>query len=385
MSLVIDKKSFGEIVSEYKESPQDLNAIINSGIDLNIPDKHGDLLLNQVLGGELNDRVPILLAKGANPLAKDAYGKNAFFSTVETGFWELFCTHCQVDLLSQSTETYEGNSLIEHIIVSYFSDSSLPAVTYLLDRGMPANLSPNFFDENYERDPSIVGFFFDRGILPVNGKEGDTRSPLMKALFKHKLPLAGILLRNGATLDSLSFNQLISVMEASSYEEVKTVLLLPLVYQRLEQPINGWTRGHLAAAFDMVPELQTILEKDTSWVNSPIDPMGRTPLHLAYSEIVVFLLLMNGANPNSKDENGKLPWSTADLIPPMLEIFRQPISKEEKITLLENAIKELLTTFQARLQQVNGVTVIKYIQLEIPRIIAFQKFVKQMSVVTNKL
>ena len=90
---------------------------------------------------------------------------------------------------------------------------------------------------------------------------------------------------------------------------VRLMLEIPEVDVNLKNPKYGLAAIHFAARFDEYDVMQALLESGKCDVNIQ-DNAGKTALHYANeakSTDIITLLLKNKANPNIKDNEGKLP------------------------------------------------------------------------------
>ena len=90
---------------------------------------------------------------------------------------------------------------------------------------------------------------------------------------------------------------------------VRLMLEIPQVDVNLKNPKYGLAAIHFAARFDEYEVMQALLESGKCDINIQ-DNAGKTALHYANeakSTDIITLLLKNKANPNIKDNEGKLP------------------------------------------------------------------------------
>jgi ankyrin repeat protein len=265
-----------------------LQAMLAGGASANHKDPRGLTPLMYAAAVGSADAMKVLIEKGA-----DVNAKNAFDSTAL--MWSVTDIHKVRMLLDRGADvnavSKQGHTAL---LLAAMSDGSAPIVRLLIDKGADVKAVDNnkmngLLAASFANDLESVYIFIDAG-LDVNSKDIAGQTPLMNAAGRGNLAMTKLLLSKGA-----------DVKVVSDDKNSMGVKNGPIALGRFTALILASTYGP--------PELVKTLLDAGADVNAK-DVRGMTPLMLALSTdrqdaAVIKMLLARGADVNVKSNAGE--------------------------------------------------------------------------------
>ena len=194
------------LLERYNEQIKKLCEIIKSGLNINLPNKKGETLLNKVANKGDVDLTKLLIEKGAdeNNLPKDM----ALIFACEKGDFNKAKSLIEEGANVNFKTLYENQT---PLIFAIYSSSKI--VKLLIENGTDVNISYN-----------IPGFF-DRN-LDLYRKEITKITPLLTACKDNNLETVKILLKHGAKVNKKDSNKDTALSLAKENNNTEMVELL---------------------------------------------------------------------------------------------------------------------------------------------------------------
>ena len=219
---------------------------------------------------------------------------------------------------------FEKVLLCIQVAMKYFFDVDKPHYAAWL-RVYDIDIAWTYFTDFRKSDPFPLYFAAQFGFYDlaehliakypgqVDATGGWNRTPLVAALYGNHLHIAGLLHRNGATVNVQGIDQMTPLHAASwnGFVDIVRWLLCHGVDVNAQDAEN-WTPLHEAAYHGDLQIFQMLLEHDAD-INVRTK-LGEYPLHLAATSChhhdhltIMQLLLGRGADPNASDYDGSTP------------------------------------------------------------------------------
>ena len=262
---------------------EELNQIIDLGIDLNLEGRFGHIPLTILFYNKKTDKnekfekVKLLLENGANPNLLNKYGDNPFIMAVSSypEMVELFLDNGA----NPSIQNKYGNNPL----IMAANENNIKIVELLLEK---------------DADPNIKDKF-------------DGNTALIEAANKNHIEIVKLLLKKGAKPDIQAKNQDTALIKAAGngYVEIVKLLLEKDANPNIEVKFDGPRTALTDALNKNHIKIAELLLKNGANPNIQ-DKIGNTPLIIVeYSDNVemVKLLLEKGADPNLPTNYGTTP------------------------------------------------------------------------------
>lgn len=293
-----------------------LQLLLDKGANAKSPDGDKALLVANSL-----EKVKLLLARGANPNAKDAYGATPLMAAADKGDNQIVEALLSAGADVNAQDSYKGDT----------------ALLLLLDA------SDSRRKRNVDEYPVLVGTLLRVKNISVNAQNKKGETALMRAVRLGNIESVRLLLRAGANpnaADKVGDTAYVLAYENGN-EEIEKLLTTAAVQQKTPAVLNAF----LVAA---------ISKKDTAKVKELLDqgadPNYKSPIGLDHPDItstvlmqaakvgdaaIVQMLVDKGADPNAKglisgSEHGLVYGTPLEAAkdPQVIEILKKAATKK---------------------------------------------------------
>jgi ankyrin repeat protein/acetyl esterase/lipase len=351
---------------EMQEDQKLVQALIDSGADLNSEDKNGDTLLHHAARNGNKNMIDLFISKGLDVNAKNKYGLTPlYYATTDRSVPAidlLVKKRADVNAKAQDGITplhyaaWGGNPDAIDALISAGADvnakndsgfaplhsaaegGKTDVIEALITHGADVNVKNNngytpLYFAIWGGHEEVVRLLADKG-ADVNVLPKDDGTPLEYAVWNEDVEMAKLFVAKGARFDAMDNDGWTAFRYAASqgHRELVTFFVdrgadlsgihwaafkgnLGGVKDYLDQGVSvdardglGWTPLHWAASMAQ-DEVGKFLLRRGAEVGARSDK-GRTPLHQAATSgslRLVRLLISEGADVNAKDEGGKRP------------------------------------------------------------------------------
>ncbi|CAL4073800.1 unnamed protein product [Meganyctiphanes norvegica] len=278
------KTSFIKLPTKYRSTNRleldTITNLIDNGLDPNLPLPDGQtpitFIINKATSHRWVDMVKLLLEKGASPHVKDALGRPL------------------LSLLAPS-----GNLALISLAIQSGADINVPG---------PGGETPLLTSVHYRKIESIR-YFLSAGSDP-NVCSDDGNSALMWALISQNglgkqrvITCVKILLEHGAAANFQNSKGDTPLMAATLIGETEVIsLLVAYGADTNVRNIDGESALQVSVRFEQEGVVRKLLKCGAN--PDIMDNTGCLPLMEATSDSIIYLLLMNNANPNIVDIDG---------------------------------------------------------------------------------
>ena len=222
ISALNAQPSFSNIFEAVKNNDlKEVKSLLEKGIDPNVADEDGDLLLMYATMYSSIDCMELLIEKGGNVNAKNKIDETALMWSVHDLAKMKFLIQHGADVNAKATS---GNTPLLIASVGY---GKYDAVKLLLDKGANA-LDVNNRKENalikaaLFGDTATISLLLDKGIY-IDALTSDSLTALLNATFNVNTPVVLQLLQRGADPDLVGTFGLTALSSAVTYNDLVSV------------------------------------------------------------------------------------------------------------------------------------------------------------------